>query len=168
MATVKQLSCQSSVEPCVLEEELPELIDDKESFHSATETQAIIEGCSGTQNFKSRPDSLILNTATIEDTSSVDSKKFLYRSQSTKSFKKPKLKASKILSTDLDQIYVISSNTCTRTDLNDFYDSIEVISERRSKNFMEFTENESDNVNNDLNNKKIANSSNVVVEMHGV
>lgn len=73
-----------------------------------------------------------------------ESKKFLYRSQSTKSFKKPKLKPTKILSNDLDQIYVISSNNCVRSDINDFYDSINVIHERRSKNFSKFSEAESD------------------------
>lgn len=92
-----------------------------------------------------RPDSLILNTSTIENNAkSSDGKKFLYRSQSTKSFKKPKLKPSKVLSNDLDQIYVISSNSCMRSDLNDFYDSIDVIHERRSKNFSKFNEIESD------------------------
>lgn len=88
-----------------------------------------------------RPDSLILNTTTIGDsTKPVDNKKYLYRSQSTKSFKKPKLKPSKVLSNDLDQIYVISSNSCMRSDLNDFYDSIDVIHERRNKNFSKFSE----------------------------
>lgn len=140
MATVKQLSCQSSIEPCVVEEESGVEIDGKtndddkkepEIGSESTETKAIIEP-------KRRPDSLILNSTTIEDSAMSDAKKYLYRSHSTRSFKKPKLKPSKILSSDLDQIYVISSNTCTRSDLNDFYDSIEVITERRSKNFMEF------------------------------
>jgi hypothetical protein len=156
MATIKQLSCQSSVEPCVLEEEIA--TDDKHSrdssFHTATETQVVIESNHHHNNNtspsaqKSRPDSLILKTTTIEDSSAavVDSKKFLYRSQSTRSFKKPKPKASKLLSSDLDQIYVISSST--RSDLNDFYDSIEVITERRSKNFMEFSNNGSENRSN--------------------
>lgn len=49
-----------------------------------------------------------------------------------------------MLSNDLDQIYVISSNSCMRSDLNDFYDSIDVIHERRSKNFSKFNEVESD------------------------
>lgn len=141
MATVKQqLSCQSSIEPCVVEEEAGIEVEISHKKHNDTdtvgleksETKAIIEP-------KRRPDSLILSTITIEDSSLTDAKKYLYRSQSTRSFKKPKKsKPSKILSSDLDQIYVISSNTCTRSDLNDFYDSIEVITERRSKNFMEF------------------------------
>lgn len=121
MATVQQLSCQSSVEPCVLEEEIFDVAE--------RETKAVIES---TIMSSPRPESLILNTATIEDgTTSEESKKYLYRSQSTRSFKK--VKPLKLLSSDLDQIYVISSNSCTR---DDFYDSIEVISERRSKNFM--------------------------------
>lgn len=45
-----------------------------------------------------------------------------------------------MFSNDLDQIYVISSNNCMRSDLNDFYDSIDVIHERRSKNFSKFNE----------------------------
>lgn len=121
MALVQQLSCQSSVEPNVPEEEIIDIAEN--------ETQAVIE--SSTIDSKTRPDSLILSTATVEDASSFESKKFLYRSHSTRSFKKGK--PSKLLSSDLDQIYVISSNSCTR---DDFYDSIEVISERRSKNFM--------------------------------
>ena len=141
MATVKQLSCQSSIEPCLVEEECGVEIDEKASRKEEEiemETKAIIEP-------KRRPESLILNTATIEDSTVSDAKKYLYRSQSTRSFKKPKLKPSKILSSDLDQIYVISSNTCTRSDLNDFYDSIEVITERRSKNFMEFNNHSNNN-----------------------
>lgn len=130
MATVKQLSCQSSIEPCLLEEEVVE--DDV-----GKEIKAEIESTIKENPIQlPRPDSLILNTATIEEatsSTSVDTKKFLYRSQSTRSFKKPKLKPSKLLSSDLDQIYVISSNSCK---LDDFYDSIEVISERRNKNFM--------------------------------
>lgn len=121
---VKQLSCQSNIEPCVLEEEIIE----------TRETRAVIESTAITDI--SCPDSLILNTTTIKETSktSTDAKKFLFRSQSTRSFKKTKTtKPSKLLSSDLDQIYVISSNVCTR---DDFYDSIEVISERRIKNFM--------------------------------
>lgn len=124
MVSVKQLSCQSSVEPSVPEEEINDV--------GEKETRVVIESVNDVSK-QPRTDSLILNTATIEETSVADSKKFLYRSQSTRSFKKPKLKPSKLLSSDLDQIYVISSNACTR---DDFYDSIEVISERRSKNFM--------------------------------
>lgn len=141
MATVMQLSCQSSIEPCLMEEESGVDVDKQEEIEmklESNETKAIIEP-------KRRPDSLILNTTTIEDSTVSDAKKYLYRSQSTRSFKKPKLKPSKILSSDLDQIYVISSNTCTRSDLNDFYDSIEVITERRSKNFMEFNNHSNSN-----------------------
>lgn len=155
---IKQLSCQSSIDPCVPEEESFDL-DDREcrnSFHSPQESQAVIESTIVTiendhnhhHQIKTRPDSLILNTTTIEDsTKPSDTKKFLYRSQSTKSFKKPKLKPAKLLSNDLDHIYVISSNSCMRSDLNEFYDSIDVIHERRSKNFSKFSDAESDNLN---------------------
>lgn len=142
---MRQLSCQSSIEPCVLEEEIFEG-NEIESFYTPQNSQSAYESTIVTiendhQHTKSRPDSLILNTTTIEDNAmSIDSKKFLYRSQSTRSFKKPKLKPSKMLSNDLDQIYVISSNNCMRSDLNDFYDSIDVIHERRSKNFSKFNE----------------------------
>lgn len=151
---IKQLSCQSSVEPCVVEEELDDR-GSQESFHTPYESQGVIESTVVTiendhRHQIARPDSLILNTTTIgENSMSSDSKKFLYRSQSTKSFKKvlSKVKASKVLSNDLDQIYVISSNSCLRSDLNDFYDSIDVIHERRSKNFSKFSEAESDKDN---------------------
>jgi hypothetical protein len=125
MATVQQLSCQSSIEPCVPEEEIIDIAE--------RETKAVIESTTNEPIMSMpRPDSLILNTATVEGGSTTaESKKYLYRSQSTRSFKKAK--PSKLLSSDLDQIYVISSNSCTR---DDFYDSIEVISERRNKNFM--------------------------------
>ncbi|KAL7048214.1 hypothetical protein ACKWTF_003266 [Chironomus riparius] len=147
MAAVKQLSCQSSIEPCLMEEESGVEVDKQEEIEmELNETKAIIEP-------KQRPDSLILNTATIEDSTVSDAKKYLYRSQSTRSFKKPKSKPSKILSSDLDQIYVISSNTCKRSDLNDFYDSIEVITERRSKNFMEFNNHSNSNNNCSSENK---------------
>lgn len=163
MASIKQLSCQSSIEPCVVEEECGAQMDSDDKTNQNETIVVIEQDLNSTQNYtsndsccnnnnncneisscnvKSRPDSLILNTTTIEDSASslsTDAKKFLYRSQSTRSFKKPKPKPSKVLSTDLDQIYVISSNACARSDLNDFYDSIEVITERRSKNFMEFS-----------------------------
>lgn len=155
---IRQLSCQSSIEPCVPEEESLDLDDrdSRNSFHSTQEAQAVIESTIVTiendhnhhHDVKVRPDSLILNTTTIEDsTKSSDTKKFLYRSQSTKSLKKPKLKPSKVLSNDLDQIYVISSSSCMRPDTNEFYDSIDVIHERRSKNFSKFSDAESDKPN---------------------
>lgn len=155
---IKQLSCQSSIEPCVLEEEFFDLDEkeDKDAFDAPQDSHAVIEStvvtiendeqCQST--LSSRPDSLILRTSTIVDASPApDTKKYLYRSQSTKSFKKPKLKPSKVLSNDLDQIYVISSNNCMRSDLNDFYDSIDVIHERRSKNFSKFNETDGDKDN---------------------
>lgn len=95
-----------------------------------------------------RPESLILSTSTIdnnllEDVSDGKQQKYLYRSLSTRSFKKPKAKSNKLLSKDLDRIFVISSH-----DNEDYYDSIEVISERRSKNFSKFGENGLDKTNN--------------------
>lgn len=158
MASIKQLSCQSSVEPNVVEEEIPDL-----SCNSKLEREieTMCDNKSHAVN-KSRPDSLILTTTTIKNTTSDDVKKYLYRSQSTRSFKKPKLKASKVLS-DLDQIYVISSNSCARSDLNEFYDSIEVITERRSKNFMEFSEEIGDNSNELM--KKHSKSNEIIVEI---
>lgn len=49
------------------------------------------------------------------------------------------------MSNDLDQIYVISSsNNCMQSDLEDYYDSIDVIHERRSKNFSSFNDSETD------------------------
>jgi hypothetical protein len=165
-ANVKQLSCQSSIEPCLVEEESAADADERlnQCDSPVKETTVVIEQESSS-SAKTRPDTLILSTTTINDqpsTSMPDAKKFLYRSQSTRSFKKPKAKPSKILSSDLDQIYVISSNTCERSDLNDFYDSIEVITERRSKNFMEF------NKFNDASDKmcrKLSTSNEIVVEV---
>lgn len=124
-------------------------MDDRDSRESSSvnQTSTVVTIENDHQRAKPRPDSLILKTTTIENAKSSDTKKFLYRSQSTKSFKAPKLKASKLLSNDLDQIYVISSNSCMRADLNEFYDSIDVIHERRSKNFSKFSDAENDKVN---------------------
>lgn len=155
---IKQLSCQSSIEPCVLEEDITDY-DDREnrgSFHTP-QSESIIESTVVTiendrerQQMRNRPDSLILNSTTIDSNPKpTDTKKFLYRSQSTKSFKKPKAKASKVLSNDLDQIYVISSNSCLKSDLNEFYDSIDVIHERRSKNFSKFADSETSGTRNE-------------------
>jgi len=153
MVAMRQLSCQSSLEPYVIEEDSADADDkdSRDSFHTALElegqiltgsTQATIETNNNDNHLrhqtKPRPDSLILNTNTIEDPlKAADAKKYLYRSQSTRSFKKAANKNKKLLSTDLDQIYVISSN---RTDFEECYDSIDVIHERRSKNFSKFNE----------------------------
>ena len=156
---MKQLSCQSSIEPCVLEEEIFEAYEN-ESF-CASQVSQLVNGSTVVtiendhQHTKPHLDSLILNTKTIEDpVAPFDSKKFLYRSQSTRSFKKSKLKSSKMLSNDLDQIYVISSNNCMRSDLNDFFDSIDVIHERRSKNFSKFNEMEGDKKSEEVRNEQ--------------
>lgn len=143
---VKQLSCQSSLEPCVPEEESPELEDKAsiESFHTAQEVSALHKLTHVTIESNNRPDSLILNIA--ENIDLKIQQKYLYRSQSTRSFRKPKPKPMKLLSNDLDEIYVISSSRVSEMD--DFYDSIEVIHERRNKNFSKFCiENEINNSN---------------------
>lgn len=57
-----------------------------------------------------------------------DKQKFLYRSNSSRLYKRPKAKIK--LDHDLDKIYFISSNKD-----DEFYDSIDVIDERRSSNF---------------------------------
>lgn len=92
------------------------------------------------QNSK-RPDTLILScnnqTKLIAD-SDLDagtlcrkSQKFLYRSNSSRTFKRPRPKFN--LGYDFDQIYFISSNKD-----DEHYDSINVIDERRRKNFNKF------------------------------
>jgi hypothetical protein len=139
VALNQQLSCQSSIEPCVPEEDLAEI----SSPHSTT----VSNNESNSQQIKQhqqRPDTLILNTSNIK--ASNDSKKYLHRSQSTKVYdrRQSRPKSSRMMSNDLDQIYVISSNTCMQSDLEDYYDSIDVIHERRSKNFSKFNDLESD------------------------
>lgn len=147
---VRNLSCQSSIEPCVPEEDSPDVEDqffppENGKASSITgSTQVIIEPQHKPDSpISSRPDSLILNTTSIDNkvTNGTDNKhpKYLYRSYSTRSFKKSKPKPNKLLSNDLDRIFVISSHD------DDYYDSIEVISERRSKNFSKF-QNELENV----------------------
>ena len=135
---VKQLSCQSSLEPCVPEEESPELETkgSNESFHANQEVSALHELTHVTIESNNRPDSLILSIVDSENIDLKSQQKYLYRSQSTRSFKKPKPKPMKLLSNDLDEIYVISSSRVSEMD--DFYDSIEVIHERRNKNFSKF------------------------------
>jgi hypothetical protein len=133
----QQLSCQSSIEPCVPEEDLADI--------SSPYSTTISNIDSNSQQVKQqRPDTLILNSSMIE--ASNDSKKYLHRSQSTKVYnrKQSRTKSSRMMSNDLDQIYVISSNSCMQSDLEDYYDSIDVIHERRSKNFSKFNDLESD------------------------
>lgn len=142
----KQLSCQSSIEPsCVPEEDQ---IDTQPSSSSCV----VIELRDNQQvivDKRNRPDSLILKTTTIDSTTPVKTttKKFLQRSQSTNVYKtsSSKGKSTRVMSNDLDQIYVISSsNNCMQSDLEDYYDSIDVIHERRSKNFSRFNDSETD------------------------
>ncbi|XP_052859732.1 uncharacterized protein LOC128266982 [Anopheles cruzii] len=156
--TQRNLSCQSSLEPCVPEEE-DSPVHDEECPRSVV-------------NQPLRPDTLVLPPVSSPQEAPVDppapaqqqqqpQNRFLYRSNSTKSFRKPKPKvASKKLSNEYDQIYVISAKTTgtfgaggtgsahrypnfhhgiSRDNDDDHYDSIEVIHERRSKNFSKFT-----------------------------
>ncbi|XP_059612938.1 uncharacterized protein LOC132259358 [Phlebotomus argentipes] len=111
---MRVLSCQSSIEPCVPEEEGLDQ-EDKDTFPTDLSD-------SSEKGRTPRPDSLILdcNQEPVRQ-------KFLYRSKSSKSFKRPKVKAPV---TEFHQIYFISSNPA-----EDGYDSIEVIDERRMKNF---------------------------------
>lgn len=174
--TVRNLSCQSSIEPCFPEEESPDSDDkEKEAFFTpktydlspiSGSTQVTIETQRPPPDLESptstRPDSLILNTSTIDnnlldDVPDGKQQKYLYRSLSTRSFKKPKPKPNKLLSNDLDRIFVISSH-----DNEEYYDSIEVISERRSKNFSKFYETEVGKANSVDEND---NNSDVKIEM---
>lgn len=139
------------------EEESPEL---EEALHSMTGTatgsnQQRINS-SHSNDKSNRPDSLVLGRTGDGQLSTAEkASRFLYRSNSTKSFRKPKPKIKcKKLSNEFDQIYVISSSneygTSAETGSNrypnfhhardDEYDSIEVIYERRSKNFSKFND----------------------------
>uniref|UniRef100_A0A182T0Q2 Uncharacterized protein n=1 Tax=Anopheles maculatus TaxID=74869 RepID=A0A182T0Q2_9DIPT len=172
----RNLSCQSSLEPCVPEEESsPEYeptgeetndctADTKKKHPTPTRTEPL-----SVANPPLRPDTLPL-TAKESDAAGdqptaarpqqPNRQLPLYRSNSSKSFRKPKPKvASKKLSNEYDQIYVISAGGVagpangnatgnnrypnfqhqTRPAEDDHYDSIEVIHERRSKNFSKFS-----------------------------
>ncbi|XP_053664261.1 uncharacterized protein LOC128713427 [Anopheles marshallii] len=176
----RNLSCQSSLEPCV-----PEEGSSPECEHAGEEGND--NDCGEQQNKKKqphspsfmeplcvanpplRPDTLVLTskeadaTGKHRDRQQPNRQLPLYRSNSSKSFRKPKPKvASKKLSNEYDQIYVISAsgsggvattgasngnatgnnrypNFQTRPAEDDHYDSIEVIHERRSKNFSKFS-----------------------------
>lgn len=150
VTTYKQLSCQSSIEPCVPEEDQ---IDIQASHSTCANNDVVIDLKDNQQVIVdkcNRPDSLILKTTTIAKAptkaSTGATKKFLQRSQSTNVYKsKAKVKSTRVMSNDLDQIYVISSsNNCMQSDLDDYYDSIDVIHERRSKNFSRFSDSETD------------------------
>ncbi|XP_049542753.1 uncharacterized protein LOC125955658 [Anopheles darlingi] len=141
----RNLSCQSSLEPCVPEEDSPD--------HDETEPLSVV-------NQPLRPDSLVLatgdtttttTTTTADHTPAQPQNRFLYRSNSTKSFRKPKPKiAAKKRSNEYDQIYVIGAGTSVTGNNrfpnfyhhrdDDHYDSIEVIHERRNKNFSKFSD----------------------------
>uniref|UniRef100_A0A182MFJ1 Uncharacterized protein n=1 Tax=Anopheles culicifacies TaxID=139723 RepID=A0A182MFJ1_9DIPT len=176
----RNLSCQSSLEPCVPEEESsPECEHASEEGNDNTggEQQNKEKQPSPTSpteplsvaNPPLRPDTLVLASKGTEapgehrDQQQPNRQMPLYRSNSSKSFRKPKPKVtSKKLSNEYDQIYVISAsgsggvastgaangnatgnnrypNFQTRPTEDDHYDSIEVIHERRSKNFSKFS-----------------------------
>uniref|UniRef100_A0A182N7Y4 Transmembrane protein 200A n=1 Tax=Anopheles dirus TaxID=7168 RepID=A0A182N7Y4_9DIPT len=172
----RNLSCQSSLEPCVPEEESSpeyeqtgEEDNDDGAGGKRQPSNATVEPLS-VANPPLRPDSLVLGaqepnlpTADARDdrTGQHPTRQLpLYRSNSSKSFRKPKVKvASKKLSNEYDQIYVISGagaaggsgatgsnrypnfqhQTARHPTDDDHYDSIEVIHERRSKNFSKFS-----------------------------
>ncbi|XP_062543862.1 uncharacterized protein LOC134211200 isoform X2 [Armigeres subalbatus] len=181
----RNLSCQSSLEPCVPEEDSPEQEDPSQFAQrssishghqqvsgNASSNKSAPPGRDGSQSTVAiRPGSLVLasRTATTDNGLTEQQRppnekanRFLYRSNSTRSFRKPKPKIkSKKLSNEYDQIYVISSSSdvglehgstvvgLTSTGNNrypnfhharddDCYDSIEVIHERRCKNFSKF------------------------------
>ncbi|XP_035788368.1 uncharacterized protein LOC118464809 isoform X2 [Anopheles albimanus] len=138
----RNLSCQSSLEPCVPEEDSPD--------HDETEPLSVV-------NQPLRPDSLVLAAGdnTTDHPPAQPQNRFLYRSNSTKSFRKPKPKiAAKKRSNEYDQIYVIGAGTSVTGNNrfpnfyhhrdDDHYDSIEVIHERRNKNFSKFSDNPPD------------------------
>ena len=179
---MRQLSCQSSLEPSVPEEspEQEEIeqgplsvsmsIDQSsptkqptnemigqsssggsgESGDIANSSNNIFDGVCG--DTVKRPDSLVLHSTTSGKISenadkSERKQKYLYRSSSTRHYKRQtthpqqqqqqrhqrKQQANKQkckLGNEFDQIYFISSNK-----EDEYYDSIEVIDERRQKNF---------------------------------
>lgn len=156
-STVRALSCQSSIEPCVPEEspeqeEKNEIVAQQEheqeqqqhQQRKPTNTSRPIYDESGSKsddNTKStqRPDVLNLGSVSCSVYNSKGNKKFLYRSNSTKSFKKPnrqKQQQQAVNKFKLDEIYFISNKQ--QTD-DDNYNSIEVIDERRRKNFIRLT-----------------------------
>ncbi|XP_058466321.1 uncharacterized protein LOC131439393 [Malaya genurostris] len=166
----RNLSCQSSLEPCVPEEDGPEGQEEIRQCIDGGNRKLCDELRIGTKSpvrddaklttdAVVRPDSLILNGRITNGGQSPNEKtnRFLYRSNSTKSFRKPKAKIrSKKLSNEFDQIFVISGSSTGNEGKEDvqeginrypnlhrarddqYYDSIEVIHERRSKNFDKF------------------------------
>lgn len=120
----RSLSGQSSLDPC-LPEESPDDVD------IAIDKEAPGRPSNGIK----RPDTLSLkcnNKHKLDDSSSFTAKaekqKFLYRSNSSRTYKRPKPKVK--VASEFDKIYFISSNKD-----DECYDSIDVIDERRSKNF---------------------------------
>ncbi|XP_058827366.1 uncharacterized protein LOC131687304 isoform X2 [Topomyia yanbarensis] len=158
----RNLSCQSSLEPCVPEEDSPEQEESQPCIGKSTSKSQCSDDVKS--DIPARPDSLILNGRMVNGGMLPGEKanRFLYRSNSTKSFRKPKAKIkSKKLSNEFDQIFVISSSITgnesgemsmandgsrgrdrypnfNRARDDEYYDSIEVIHERRSKNFNKF------------------------------
>lgn len=123
----RSLSGQSSLDHC-LREESP---DDVDLAPSGTENEPAARPSNGIK----RPDTLPLRGFSkhkLDDGSNIrtkaDKQKFLYRSNSSRTYKQPKPKVN--VASEFDKIYFISSNKD-----DECYDSIDVIDERRSKNF---------------------------------
>jgi hypothetical protein len=141
---LRQLSGQSSfgVDNPSVPEETTDVDEPREpSNPHASDTSS---SSTTTANKKLRPDSLILRTnLNLADTidqqqlEAIQKRNYLSRSQSTKQFDKSKKAKAKQLSNEFDQIYTLCSYSDHRTS-DDNYDSIEVIHERRVKNFSKF------------------------------
>lgn len=130
---MRALSCQSSLEPSVPEES-PEQQEEQ-----AIDAIIVCNELSSENLVHSvkRPTTLKLNCGnktilddnkTLVSDNKSEKQKFLYRSNSSRMYKRPKPKLN--LNYNFDKIYFISSNKD-----DEFYDSIDVIDERRNKNF---------------------------------
>lgn len=143
-AAIRQLSCQSSLEPCFPEENMEldeklaaseELIPPTDFAKAATEqsTDRLVNNfvCKTTDTQKkSRPDTLPLKGDIDIKNLVNDENKPLYRSNSSRTHNRPKPKISK---GNDDSIFYIKSNLKERIDKDgDHYDSLRVINERRS------------------------------------
>ncbi|XP_055912903.1 uncharacterized protein LOC129946668 [Eupeodes corollae] len=122
--TARQLSGQSSIEPCVLEES-PES-DEKPPIHEKpTTTTEIKPGILK----KTRPETLPIKIEmkTLIKEKSCQSNKILYRSNSSNTFYRPKPR----ISNEYDTIFL--KNLIGKQSNNEVYDSLQVINERRKK-----------------------------------
>lgn len=114
--------------------------NNRKLFHFKTPYFSV-DTIQSTNQYVKRPDTLTLNSnnqihlaaAAVpgKESDFCKNQKFLYRSNSSRTFKRPKQKLN--LGYEFDQIYFISSNKD-----DEHYDSIDVIDERRRKNFNKF------------------------------